>query len=335
MRTAFVTGAAGFLGRHLVERLELEGWGIVAFCRPTDATHLLSPAVRIESGDLTDAGRVIEAMPENVDAVFHLAGNTSTWSRNRAAQFRDNVDGTDHVVEAALQRRAGRLVYTSSISAYGYQPGVRLNENSPSNVHSKGDNYGKSKRQAEELIKEACGTRGLDAVILNPVNILGAYDAANWSRQLILPIANGRLRAVPPGSATWISVHDVVSAHLAAVDAGQSGTNIILGGVEASFQVVVNEIERSLGKPLSRHATPRRTLRLLLAASTIKAVLTRTEPELSLAKYRRAVGNLLVDDTLARTRLGLKHTPLPAQLADTITWLRSVGMLPADQAATR
>jgi dihydroflavonol-4-reductase len=255
-RTGFVTGAAGFLGRHLVEELDRQGWDITAFCRATDRTDLLSSTVRIEIGDLTDPDRVRAALPDRVDAIFHVAGNTSTWSKNAAAQFRDNVDGTAHVMEAALARHARRLIYTSSTSAYGYQPGLRIDERTTSNAPTRGDNYGKSKLQAENLIKQACAERGLSAVILNPVNIVGAYDTTNWSQQLILPISKGSLRVVPPGSATWISIHDVVKAHIAAVDVGESGTNFVLGGVEASFLEVTNEIEAILGKHTANAAAP-------------------------------------------------------------------------------
>jgi dihydroflavonol-4-reductase len=331
-RAAFVTGAAGFLGRHLVEALERQGWDITAFCRETDRTDLLSSAVRIEIGDLTDADRVREALPDHVDAIFHLAGNTTTWSKNAAAQFRDNVDGTAHVIETALAKHARRLIYTSSISAYGYQPGVRIDERTVSNAPTRGDNYGKSKLQAERLIKQACAERGLSAVILNPVNIVGAYDTTNWSRQLILPISKGTLRVVPPGSATWISVHDVVRAHIAAIDVEESATNFVLGGVEASFREVTNEIEAILGKPRSRRATSKATLRLLFLLSSVRALATRTEPELTLAKYQRAVGELLVDDRKARELLGLERTTLHDMLAETVEWLEQVGML--DQSAS-
>jgi dihydroflavonol-4-reductase len=326
-RTGFVTGAAGFLGRHLIEELERQGWDITAFCRATDRTDLLSSTVQIEIGDLTDPNRVGEALPDHIDAIFHLAGNTTTWSKNAAAQFRDNVDGTAHVIEAALAKRARRLIYTSSTSAYGYQPGVRIDERTPSNAPTRGDNYGKSKLQAESLIKQACAERGLSAVILNPVNIVGAYDTANWSRQLILPISKGSLRVVPPGSATWISVHDVVKAHIAAIDVEESGTNFVLGGVEASFREVTNEIEAILGKRGSRRATSRATLRLLLLLSATKALATRTEPELTLAKYQRAVGDLLVDDRKAREILGLERTTLHDMLAETVDWLQQAGTL--------
>jgi hypothetical protein len=222
---------------------------------------------------------------------------------------------------------------TSSISAYGYQPGVRMDERTVSNAQTRGDNYGKSKLLAEGLIKQACAERGLSAVILNPVNIVGAYDTTNWSRQLILPISKGSLRVVPPGSATWISVHDVVKAHIAAVDADESATNFVLGGVEASFREVTNEIEAILGKPRSRRATSKATLRLLFLLSSVKAVATRTEPELTLAKYRRAVGDLLVDDGKARELLGLERTTLHDMLAETIEWLEQVGMLDQPESA--
>jgi dihydroflavonol-4-reductase len=326
-RMAFVTGAAGFLGRHLVEELERQRWDVTAFCRETDRIDLLSSTVRIELGDLTDPNRVLECLPDRVDAIFHVAGNTTTWSKHAAAQLRDNVDGTAHVIEAALAKHARRLIYTSSTSAYGYQPGVRIDEGTTSNASTRGDDYGKSKLRAESLIKQACVERGLSAVILNPANVVGAYDTTNWSRQLILPIARGTLRVVPPGSATWIAVRDVVKAHIAAVDVEESATSFVLGGVEASFLEVTNEIEAILGRRRSRHATPKATLRLLALLSSAKALATRAEPELTLAKYQRAVGELLVDDRKARRILGLGRTTLHEMLAETIEWLERVGML--------
>jgi dihydroflavonol-4-reductase len=196
-------------------------------------------------------------MPKDVDALFHLAGNTTTWSKNAAAQFRDNVQGTEHVIEAALANSAHRLVYTSSISAFGYQPGVRIDESTPSNAPTRGDNYGKSKLMAEQRVKEASAKRELSSVILNPVNIIGPYDYANWSKQLILPISQGTLAVVPPGSASWASVADIVEAHIAAVDTGAAGTNYVLGGVEASFKDVINEIKSILANR-SHAAPPRR-----------------------------------------------------------------------------
>ena len=333
-RSAFVTGAAGFLGRHLVERLSREGWRVTAFCLPTDRVDVLQHLADVMLGDITDAGSVRAAMPEGLDAIFHVAGDTSTWSRHAARQHTVNVVGTTNVIEAALRMSAARLIYTSSISAYGYQPGVRISEGTPSNVMTKGDNYGRTKFEAEQRIRQAASDRGLSAVILNPVNILGPYDRSNWSRQLILPIAQGKLRAVPPGLATWAHVDDIVAAHIAAVEQGRSSENYVLGGVEASFKEVVNEIERILGRPLSQRTTPKVVLRLALWAALAKSRIDGKEPALTPERYRRAVGNLLCDDEKARLELGYARTDLRTMLAETIDWLTQQQLL-GDHALAR
>lgn len=329
-RSAMVTGAAGFLGRHLVQRLVDDGWSVIAFCREGDRVDLMPGEAQVRMGDLLDRSSLTDALGERpAPVVFHLAGNTTTWARHRHEQWRDNVGGTAMLLDVAAEMGVPRLVYTSSISSYGWQPGARLHEGSPSNVQTRGDNYGKSKHAAEHLVHHASAAGHLSTVTLNPVNILGPGDAANWSRQLILPLADDTLRVIPPGHATWISVRDVVSAHVAAVDSPVEGSNIILGGAEASFLEVVRIIAQILGTPVPAHATSRGRLAVLWAASEAKAALTRTEPELSLAKYRRATGNLLVDDSWAREVLGLGRTPLFEMLDETISWLRDVDLLPA------
>ncbi len=128
-RHAFVTGATGFLGRNLVEELTRRDWEITALCLPTDKTEsLMRPEVQIVIGSLTDLVSLVAAMPTAPDAVFHLAANTSSWSAHDAQQYQDNVVGTGHMLDVALQKGAKRFVYTSSISSYGYRPGCRLDE---------------------------------------------------------------------------------------------------------------------------------------------------------------------------------------------------------------
>jgi len=150
--TAYVTGAAGFVGRHLTERLIDNGWQVRALCRPIDRVEVLPAGVDVRLGDLIDPGAVMDTLAPGTDAVFHLAANTSTWSRNRRAQFRDNVEGTAAVIDAVLARGVRRLIYTSSISSFGYQPGVVIDEHTPSNA----------RRRWGQLRKEQIGGRGAD-----------------------------------------------------------------------------------------------------------------------------------------------------------------------------
>lgn len=331
-RSAFVTGATGFVGRHLVEELCRLGWEVTAFCLPTDHREVLPPVARVAVGDITDVDSLRAGLPARSDVVFHLAANTSTWPRRASRQYRDNVTGTANVAAVAIEKSAGRLVYTSSISAFGYQPGRLIDETTTSTVHLRGDQYGRTKFAAEQHLKRLAVERGLPVVILNPVNVLGPYDRANWTRQLILPVSRGTLRAVPPGSGSWAYVIDVVAAHLAAARDGRSGENYLLGGVEASFRRVVDEIAAILGRPPSRRATPAAVLRLALWAATARSALDHRQPALTLPQYRRAVGDLRCDDTKARRELGYRHTDLHTMLADTIDWLRREGLLTAPDA---
>ena len=333
-RSAFVTGAAGFLGRHLVEELCRQGWTVTAFCLPSDDTGVLPAGVSVAQGDITDIESLRAGMPPATDAVFHLAGNTSTWSKHARQQYRDNVTGTMNIVDVAMQKSAKRLIYTSSISAYGYQPGRRIDENTPSNVLTHGDNYGRTKFHAEQRIRQAITERHLSAVILNPVNILGPYDRNNWSRQLILPISQGSLHVVPPGAATWAYVDDVVAAHIAAVDKGRPGENYILGGVEASFKTVVNEIDDILGRPASRRVTPKAVLRMGLWAAVARSSIDGRQPPLTRPQYRRAVGDLLCSDEKARRELGYGSSDLRTMLAETIGWLRHEHLLGGERSAS-
>jgi nucleoside-diphosphate-sugar epimerase len=327
-RRAFVTGATGFLGRNLIEQLVREDWDIRALCLPTDKTEWLNRlGATIAIGNITDRESLVQAMTDSPDVVFHVAANTSSWSAHDAEQYQDNVVGTGHMLDVALQKGAKRFVYTSSISSYGYQPGCRLNESTPSNALTCGHyNYGKTKYQAEQLVKKAV-QRGLSTVILNPVNILGPYDVNNWTKQLIRPVFEGKMRIVPPGRAMWCYVKDAVNAHIAAVDRGTVGENYLLGGDEASFKEVINEIERQMGKPLSTRVTPTAVLWLAMTASELKSKVDDKEPSLTVERYKRAVAHISCNFDKATRDLGFKVTPLRVTLQATIRWLTDEHLL--------
>jgi nucleoside-diphosphate-sugar epimerase len=100
-RHAFVTGATGFLGRNLIEELARRGWGTTALCLPTEKTEsLMRPDVQIVIGNLTDVASLVAAVPTALDA----------WSAHDAQQYQDNVVGTGHMLDVALQKGAKRFV---------------------------------------------------------------------------------------------------------------------------------------------------------------------------------------------------------------------------------
>ena len=148
-RAAFVTGGTGFVGLNLVKELMIRGWDVTALHRPSSDLKLLKRfRPKLAVGELSDPNSLLAAMPQRTDTVFHVAGNTNMWRGGNAQQTLDNVDGTKHIVEAALAKGVRRLIVTSSISAYGPVDG-EITEATPSLAANASVNYQKTKWQAD------------------------------------------------------------------------------------------------------------------------------------------------------------------------------------------
>ena len=246
-KTAFVTGATGFIGLNLIEELVQQNWEVVALHRSaSDLTYLKKLNARRVTGSVTDYKSVLAAMPSQPDAVFHLAGNTSVWSKHNREQYEDNVTGTRNMLKAALDKKARKFIYTSSVSSFGFHEG-QIDENTPSNAASCGVNYHLTKYLAEKEVEKAV-RQGLDAVIINPCHVMGPYDKGNWS-QLVKLVYHDKLPGVLPGTGTFGHVKDVVRAHIAAVEKGKTGKKYLLGGVEATYLQAIQTLQKMLDKP--------------------------------------------------------------------------------------
>jgi len=148
-------------------------------------------------------------------------------------------------VNAALKKKANRFIHTSSIATYGFQAG-RITEEAQSSVDNYfWINYFRTKYLAELEIQRGI-KNGLDAVILNPANIIGPYDHSGWSRMFFL-INKGKIVGAPPGSASFCHVHEVAKAHITAFENGRCGHNYLLGGADATWLEFTKEIGNILG----------------------------------------------------------------------------------------
>ena len=324
--SAFVTGATGFVGLNLVEALLREGWDVTAMHRRGSELRYLRrfAATRVE-GDVVDAASVHRAMPEAVDVVFHVAGDTGLWSGNNAAQDRINILGTRYVVEAALAKRAKRFVHTSTVSVYGLQTG-RIDERSPQLGLRSPINYQRSKLRAEAEVRAGI-ERGLDAVFLNPPGIIGRYDTRGYARLFRL-VAERRLPGVPGGARSFCDARAVANAHLSAAVRGRSGENYLLGGSDASLLDLVREIGAALGRPVPQRPTPAWILRVLGMAGAIRGRISGKAPEVTPEIVRLATTTTFCDCSKAVRELGFRIVPLRDMVADCARWMASEGLLP-------
>ena len=198
--------------------------------------------MKLATGAIDDAESLKDAIPPNVDAVFHVAGDTSLWKAANLQQNRTNIDGTRNMVEAALAAGAKRFIHTSSIAAYGLirEP---FDETAAQRGGQSWINYFRSKFQGEREVHKGIGN-GLDAVILNPPHIVGRYDSRNWARMIVM-VDQQKLPGVPPGGGSFTHGEAVAKAHLAAFERGRTGENYLLAGVDSNYVEFVKIIGRA------------------------------------------------------------------------------------------
>ncbi len=325
MKTAFVTGATGFLGINLVQQLLDAGWQVTALHRKTsNLTYLKRFDVVLKEGAITDKESLVAAMPESADAVFHVAANTSMWSKFNDQQYQDNVIGTRNMVEVALQKKAKRFIHTSSISAYGHHEN-EIDETVKSNALESEMNYTKTKYLAELEVDKAIES-GLDAVLVNPCDIMGQYDSHNWA-QVIQAVYNDDVPGIPPGNAVVCHVRDVARAHISAYEKGRTGERHLLGGADVTFKEIFNTIERFMDKKESSFVLPKWLLRAVVPFYMLQSKLNGKEPILTYEKYLELKFPKHVSSKKAIAELDYKTSPLETSIRDSYEWLKQENLL--------
>ena len=164
-----VTGAAGFMGSHLVEYLAAKGVRVRATARPRKDTSFFDRlGVEYIGADLTKPETLPPLFAGNVDRIFHL-GAICNFSTPYDRLFPTNVLGVEHITGLALEAGVKRYVHVGSTSVYGYYKGTPFREDS---LRDPQDAYGRSKKSGEDVIWRRIG-EGLPAIVTRPCTVYG------------------------------------------------------------------------------------------------------------------------------------------------------------------
>ena len=325
MKHAFITGGTGFLGLNLIEQLLAVGWRVTAMHRPSSNLKYLSAfEVDLVEGAITDADDVSRVLPQNVDCVFHVAGNTSMWSRRKAEQDADNIEGTRNLVNAALERDAKRFVHTSTWNVFG----LEHDEISEATIKTGGEswvNYTLSKDMAEREVQTGVN-KGLQAVILNPAHIVGKYDTTNWARMITM-VHKKKLPGIPPGAGSFCHGAEVARAHIAAAERGKVGENYLLGGTDASFVEAIQIIGDLTNRKVPKGSLPATLIKIVAHLQALGGAITGKEPDMTPEGASMVLSHPRAVSDKAIRELGYQTVDLRLMLSESHNWLKAEGFL--------
>ncbi len=319
-----VTGATGLVGNNVVRMLVSRGESVRAFVRSRRAAERCLAGLPVETieGALGDHEGV-QAAVDGARIVIHAAAMVHCGWRHEDEMAAANVDGTRIV--AAVARRAGaRFVHVSSVDAIGLRAdGVPADEETPPGGMPECP-YVVTKRAAEGAVHDEIA-RGLDAVIVNPVYMLGPWDWKPSSGRMLLEVGAGKGLFAPPGGNDFVDVRDVAGGILAAVTRGQLGRRYILGGHSMSYLDAWRVFARIAGRMQPLGTAPRGIVRMAGLAGDLVSLFTARELPVNSAATRMSMLPHNFSPRRAQAELGYAFRSLDETVADAWEWFVTRG----------
>jgi dihydroflavonol-4-reductase len=315
-----VTGATGLVGNNVVRQLLGRGQAARALVRGVGATVETAFAglhLPRFTGSLEDAV-VLDRALDGAGIVVHAAAMVHCGWRHLDEMRRANVEGTRQVARAA--RRAGaRMIHVSSVDAIGLRAdGIPADEDTPPGGMLECP-YVVTKREAEAVVLEEVD-RGLDAVIVNPVYMIGPWDWKPSSGRMLLEVGAGRGLFAPPGSNDFVDVRDVAAGILAAIDRGRTGRRYILGGHPLSYLDAWRIFARAAGRMQPLGIAPLAAARIAGWCGDLAGLVLRREPAVNSA----AVGMSMLAHNFsccrAEAELGYTYRSFESTVQDAWGW---------------
>jgi nucleoside-diphosphate-sugar epimerase len=251
-----VTGATGFIGGHLAQRLVQEGNQVRCLVREGSDTSLLETLdVEIATGDLTSA-RSLTRATEGCRFVLHCAALVSDWATTEEIA-RVNVEGTRNLLDAAVDASVQRFVHFSTTDVYGHCGGRAIDETL---VPTRFANwYAQTKLEAEAEVRRVEQTRALDVVVLRPATVYGPRSTEVVG-EIARAIRGGNMLLVDGGRAIagLCYVDNLVDAAMLALshDAAPGHDFNISDGLDITWKEFTDDLAKGLGCPQVRWVLP-------------------------------------------------------------------------------
>jgi dihydroflavonol-4-reductase len=248
----FVTGATGFIGGHLVQKLIARGDQVTCLVRnPDKATNLTRLGATLVKGDVSDRVVMREAM-RGVDGVFHIAALYKLGIAFKDQMVAANVEGTRHVLETALEVGVPKLVYTSTVGVFGNTHGKIVDETYRVEQPGLKSEYERTKWAAHYEVTVPLQQKGAPLVIVQPGGVTGPGDTSPLNMTYDFYLNRLPVMMGPQAGLTVAHVEDIVDGHLLAMEQGRSGESYILAGPSLTYKQMMEMWQSICGIPAPR-----------------------------------------------------------------------------------
>ncbi len=311
-----VTGAAGLVGSELIKQLLAQGQQVRALYHTTSLSnnpHLQLQPFQCDILDITG----LELAMEGVEKVYHCAAMVNFNPAQKKRLFKVNIEGTTNVVNAALVTGVKKLVHVSSVAALG-----RIRENEPINEkmnwteETSNSNYGQSKYLSELEVWRGIG-EGLNAVMVNPVIILGAGDWHAGSSQIFKSVYD-EFPWYTEGITGFVDVSDVATIMIALMNSDITAERFILSAGNFSYREIFNMVADAFGKKQPHKKVTPFIAQLVWRIEKIKTWFTHKNPLVTKETAATALAHSYFDNSkLLQFLPGFQYKPMATTIADT------------------
>ena len=315
---AFVTGATGFIGGHLVRKLRERGDDVVALVRnPSKAAGLDAQLVQ---GDLASEDAIRQGVA-GCDAVFHVGAvyKVGIPKSEHEAMYDTNVRGTERVIDSAVDAGVARIVYVSTGNVYGNTRGRAVDETyvrpQPPDFLSY---YDETKYLAHQLALDRIAN-GAPVIITQPGGVIGPDDPSELGN-MIDQVRTGKLKMkmFPDAGFNFVYVEDIANGILLAHDKGRIGESYNLAGPQQTIGDLVDKTAELLGKKPPRMTMPPALIKMSIPIGPVIGKLMGFPPNLGeLVKTSDGV-TFWMTDQKARDELGYTSRDFDTAMRQTL-----------------
>jgi dihydroflavonol-4-reductase len=323
---AFVTGATGFIGSHLVPRLLRDGHELRCLVRrPGAGRPLEEQGAATVQGDVTDPASLREAMA-GCDWVLHLANVYSFWEPDPAIYARVNIEGTRNVLGCARAAGVTKVVHVSSAVVYGRPADVPFREESPVGP-VRFTEYARTKYAGDRIAWDLQEKSGLPLVTILPGSVLGPGDSKPTG-QYIQSLIRRRMpaRVMEETVLTFVHVRDVAEAIVRAAEReGNLGERYLVGSERLSFGEINRMVSEISHVPLPALRMPGGLAAASARLLTWMADRTGQPPPwgMSVDQIRMMKEGFQFDGSKAERELGIAYTPVRTAIEEMIASCRT------------